>query len=160
MIGNKVRDCPFEDERVMEGRKRLDDIPITIGGHHVVDAQLLANLLDTEMQRVGLELLAGHGRENGGRKAHEASRLVLRRVAPAVALLATARPVGFASRFRIAASFELALFRASGDAIVAVLASEAARLAERDVVGAGDALTSPRHFGGLCDGILKAEWRK
>lgn len=61
---------------------------VTIRRHDIVDLELLRDLLDAQVQRVRLELLAGHVGQDGRGEAHEAGRLVVRRVAPPVALLA------------------------------------------------------------------------
>jgi hypothetical protein len=71
------------------GRRR----PITISWDNIVDLQLLGDLLDTQMQSVRVQLLGGHGGVNSSRQAHQASSLVLARVAPSVTLLALSRTV-------------------------------------------------------------------
>jgi hypothetical protein len=63
-------------------------IPITVSWDHIVDPKLLADLLNTQVQSVCLELLAGEvGHDHRG-KTHETSSLVLLLVTPAVTLLA------------------------------------------------------------------------
>lgn len=80
--------------RAVKGRGGWDWLPVAISRHNIIYLQLLANLLNTEMQGVGLELFAGHVCDDGGWKAHEAGSLVLRGIAPSVALLAAARSIG------------------------------------------------------------------
>ena len=63
-------------------------VPISIRRDDIVDAELLTDLLDTQMQHIGIELFSGHGRTDRCREAHEAGSLVLINVTPSVALLA------------------------------------------------------------------------
>lgn len=72
-------------------------LPVTVSRNDIVNPQFLADLFDAQMQSVGLELFACHVGHNSGRKAHEAGCFVLRGIAPSVALLATARTIGFGS---------------------------------------------------------------
>lgn len=65
------------------------DLPIAISWNDIVDPQLLADLLDSQMQRVGLELLARHVRLDHCRQTREVGRLVVGGIAPSVSLLAT-----------------------------------------------------------------------
>lgn len=118
-------------------------IPVAVCWDHIVDAQLLADLLDAKMKRVRLKLLAGHVGHDGGGQAHEASSLVLRRLTPTAALLSLARAIGDAARFRVAATLEIAV----DDAILFGLAAKAS-LAQGDVVRTRDALASPSHIAG------------
>lgn len=73
--------------------KRRVHIPVSVGGNDIVDLEFLSNLLDAQMESVGLELFAGHVGNDGGGEAHQAGSLVLGRFAPAVALLAAPRSV-------------------------------------------------------------------
>ncbi len=44
--------------------------PITIRGHDIVDPQFLADLLDTQVDNVGIKLLGGHGCGDSCRQIH------------------------------------------------------------------------------------------
>ena len=68
--------------------------PVTIGWDNIVDPQLLADLLNTQMQCVGVELLACHVSEDGSGQVHQTSSLVVSRVTPSVALLSLLGAVG------------------------------------------------------------------
>ena len=64
------------------------DIPVAICWHHIVDLQLLRDLLNAQMQSVCVKLLSSHGRVDGCGQAHQTSSLVLTGISPSVALLA------------------------------------------------------------------------
>jgi hypothetical protein len=123
--------------------------PVTVGWHDIVDAQLLADLLDAQMGHVGVQLLGGHGRSDGSRQVHETRRLVVRRISPAIALASLFGAVwvelwlGLDSGLWTAAALHVArwLFRRRG-----LVVAEAA-LAQRDGVGTGLSSLSPRHDG-------------
>ena len=68
--------------------------PVAIGWNDIVDAQLLANLFDAQMQCVGVELFTGHIAHDSSWQVHEASSLVVRGISPAVALLSLLGSVG------------------------------------------------------------------
>jgi hypothetical protein len=148
-----------------EGLRNRGYIPITVGGDDIVDLELLGDLLDTQMQSVSVKLLSSHRGIDGRGQAHQASSLVLARIAPTVALLALSRTIGgicggavstdrekrretrLTSR-RAATALQLrqALGRCSGIvAAVIALAAETTTISERDVVRAGDSLVAPRH---------------
>lgn len=116
-------------------------LPVTIGWYDVVDAQLLGDFLDAQMQRVRFELLGRHVGHDGRRQAHQSSSLVLCLVAPSVALATTARTI--CNGFGVPTALQVAIRLR-----VIVVAPDAPAVAERDVVRSGDALVSPRHFDG------------
>lgn len=124
------------------------NIPVTIRRHNIVDAQLLANLLNPQMRHVGVQLLGSHGRRDGGRQVHQARSLVVARIAPSVALAPLLGAVGVEldlSRLRAAAAFGLG---GCGDGLgcCIVLSAKATAAPERDGVGARLAeIASPRH---------------
>lgn len=62
--------------------------PITFAGDDIIDSQLLADFLDAEMQGVRFELLLGQLAGERSLQAHETSSLVLKDVAPSIALAA------------------------------------------------------------------------
>ena len=101
--------------------------PVAFGRHDIVDAQLLADFLDAEMEGVRLQLLAGHVGRDGRRQAHEARSLILRHITPSVTLLPPARAVGFGSWFGVAATLQVAI----GRAIAVLIASDTASVPQR-----------------------------
>jgi hypothetical protein len=132
-------------------------VPISIRRDNIVDAKLLANLFDSQVERVGLKLFAGHVGENGRGQTHKTGGLVLRNITPSVALLTAPGTIGLRAWFGIAATLEVAIVVAIVVTIVVALnvfvggaiflvATEAAGLAQGDVVGSRDTLVSPRHF--------------
>lgn len=123
-------------------------LPVTIGGYDIVDAQLLGDFFDAQMQRVRFELLGRHVGHDGRRQAHQASSLVLGLVAPSVALATAARTI--CHGFGVATALQVAIRLRT-----IVVASDAPTVAERDVVRSSDALVSPRHFdGGLLMSVM------
>ena len=75
--------------------KRRESVPVTIRWDDIVDAELLADLLNTEMKRISLKLLIGKVCHDHRGQAHETGSLVLLRIAPTVALLALLDPVNW-----------------------------------------------------------------
>ena len=73
--------------------------PVTIRWDDIIDPELLADLLDTQVRHVGIELLSSHGRRDGSGKIHEACSLVLRSIAPSVALATLLGAVRIELRF-------------------------------------------------------------
>ena len=69
-------------------------VPVAVRWDDIVNLQLLGDLLDTQMQGIRVKLLGSHGRVDSSRQAHQASRLVLARITPSIALLALSRTVG------------------------------------------------------------------
>jgi hypothetical protein len=131
-----------------------DDIPVPISRDDIVDLELLGYFFDAEMEGVRLELFAGHIGEDGSWETHEASGLILGRVAPTVSLLATLRAIEIRP-LRAAATLNVVI--AVGEPIVdggvgtvifgvCRVGAEATHLPQGDVVGTGDALISPRHL--------------
>jgi hypothetical protein len=72
----------------------LEDIPVAVGWHHIVNLELLRDFFNAQMQGVGIKLLGSHGTVDGRGQAHQAGSLVLAGVAPSVALLALAGTIG------------------------------------------------------------------
>jgi hypothetical protein len=118
------------------------NIPVAICWDDIVDAQLLGDFFDAQMEGVGFELLARHVGQDGSGQSHEACGLVLRGITPSVSLLASSRPIGFASWLGVASALQVMV--AIDKPIGAILFCKAA-LAKRDVVRSGDPLISPRH---------------
>ena len=128
-------------------------VPISIRRDNVVDAKLLANFFDSQVEGVGLELFAGHVGENGRGQTHKTGGLVLRNITPSVALLTAPGTIGLGAWFGIAATLEVAIVVTIVVALnvfvggaIFLVATEAAGLAQGDVVGSRDTLVSPRHF--------------
>jgi hypothetical protein len=155
--------------RVNSGHRRPGrNLPVAIGGHNIIDLQLLTDFLDSQVEGVRLELFAGHVGDDGSGQAHEAGGLVLVGVTPSVPLLATARSIGLGAwvtvsvqspcvlgfpwaRTRLRAATTLQVVIASiGIAVISGVgvvrfAAESA-LSQGDVVGSSDALVSPGHL--------------
>jgi hypothetical protein len=129
---------------VLGSRRRRS---VAISRDDVVDAQLLADFFDAQMKGVGFELLACHVGENGSRETHEASSLVLGDVAPSTALLASARTIGLGARLRVATALQVSV-DGDGRCLFLLIAIHPTAAPQGDVVRSGDALVSPRHFGG------------
>jgi len=127
------------------GRRRS----IAVSWDDIVDAKLLGDFLDTQMQCVGLKLFTCHAGQDSSGQAHEASRLVLGCITPSVSLLSSSRSISFAARLGIASTLQVAID--SSVAIKLLLLISEATLPERDVVGTGDSLASPRHFRAIRD---------
>lgn len=126
-------------------------LPVAVSRHNIVDLQLLANLLDSKVEGVCLELLAGHVRDDSSGKAHEASGLILGSITPAVTLLTTARAIGVRGYTRLGAAttFQVAI-RSIGKDVASIfrlsrVATEPAS-SQRYVVGTSGSLASPRHL--------------
>jgi hypothetical protein len=68
--------------------------PIIVTRNNIVDPQLLANLFNTKMQDIGIELLSSHGGLNRSWKTHQACCLVVVGSPPSVAPLADTRALG------------------------------------------------------------------
>lgn len=64
------------------------DIPISIRWNHIIYAQLLTDLLDSQMQSIGFKLLRSHVCLDHSWQAHETGGLVLLSITPSIALLA------------------------------------------------------------------------
>lgn len=146
---------------------QLRDLPVTITWDNVVDADLLTDLLDAQVQSVCFELFRGHVRLNHGWKTHEAGGLVVGSITPTVTLPTSLHAIG--SRFscedvsheclpwsgegeltsgRTATTLAgISIRRIGSIARVTITVAEPTTISERNVVGAGDALLSPRHDG-------------
>ena len=144
-------------------------IPITISRDDIVDPQLLADLLNAQMQSVRLKLLASEvGHDHGG-QTHQTCCLVLLLVTPAVALLAPFDAIGrriscfqknisIDSKTRIregelTSNWTAATLRSIGQgrrngATLIFLITPEATTPQRDIVGTCDSLVAPRH--GFC----------
>lgn len=144
-------------------------IPITISRDDIVDPQLLANLLDAQMQSVRLKLLASEvGHDHGG-QAHQTCCLILLLVTPAVTLLAPFDTIGrriscfqknisinSKSRFgegELTSNWAAATLRSIGHrrrngATLIFLITPETTTPQGDVVGTCDSLVAPRH--GFC----------
>ena len=72
-------------------------LPVTIGWDDIINSQLLADLLDSQMQCVGLKLFASHVRNNSCGKTHEASGFVFGCITPSVSLLAAPRTISISA---------------------------------------------------------------
>ena len=125
--------------------------PIAIRRHNIVDPKLLADLLDTQVSDIGIQLLRGHGRLDGGRQVHQASGLVVSSIAPAVALATLLRAVGIQLRFSaLRAAAALVVCRWCSILLSAVFAAYATAVPERDGVGTRAAeVLSPRHLAAV-----------
>lgn len=64
------------------------NIPVAVGWYDIVDSELLANFLNSEMEGICFELFTGHICHDCGRKSHEACSFVVGCIAPAVSLFA------------------------------------------------------------------------
>jgi hypothetical protein len=71
----------------------VNTLPVSLVRHDIVDAQLLTNLLDTQVERVRFKLLFCHAGLDVGGQAHQTCRLVLRCLTPAILLLTTLRAI-------------------------------------------------------------------
>ncbi|KAI6776350.1 hypothetical protein HG530_000295 [Fusarium avenaceum] len=122
-------------------------LPIAVSWDDVVDAKLLGDFLDSQVQRIGLELLACHVGQDGSGQAHETSGLVLGCITPSVSLLSSSRSVRLAARLGIASTLQVAINAGvvNISAIEFLLIAETA-FSQGDVVGTRDSLASPRHF--------------
>lgn len=96
-------------------------IPVSISRDNIVDLEFLGDFLDAQVQGVGLQLLARHIRDDGGREAHQAGGLVLGRFTPAVALLAALGTI--LRSFGAAAALDVAIIAVDGPVSVSVSVS-------------------------------------
>jgi len=125
--------------------------PISVRRYHIVDPQLLTNLLNTQVRYVGIELLSSHGRGDGRGQIHQARRLVLRRVAPSVVLAPLLGAIGIQLWLStVRAATTLVVERGRGRTICLrgriVITTEAATIPERDGVSTGlSDVAPPRH---------------
>lgn len=71
-------------EVVVLGSRRRGSISFV--GNNVIDPQLLADLLNSQVQRVRFELFLGQIADESSGQAHETSGLVLEGIAPPIAL--------------------------------------------------------------------------
>jgi hypothetical protein len=71
--------------------------PVAIARDNVVDAKLLTDLLDAQVQGVCFKLFRGHVGLDHGRETHEASGFVVGGIAPTITLPTSLHAIG--SRF-------------------------------------------------------------
>ena len=127
--------------------------PIAIRRHNIIDPQLLANFLNTQVRHIRIQLLGRHGRRDGSRQVHQAGRFVIGGITPSIALAtllgAIRVELGFFALRAAAALGGLDRRSVIVWCAVAVVASEAAAITEWDSVCAGLAeVLSPRHACG------------
>jgi hypothetical protein len=141
-------------EVVVLGRRRRG--PITIRRDDVVDTKLLADLLNTKMQRISFELLVGKICHDQSWKPHEACSLILLRVSPSVALLTLLQSIGRGICLnRTSATLNASISRSKGNSgiaaviILSFITSEPAP-AERNIIRAGNSLITPGHDVVFC----------
>lgn len=124
--------------------------PIAVSRDHVVDPQLLADLLNPQMRNIGVQLLGSHRRSDGSWEIHQPSRFVVCRIAPPVSLPSLLGAVGIELRLaalRAASALRIDRRRGCRTAIWAVITAEAATRAQWDGVSTGlPEIVSPRHL--------------
>jgi hypothetical protein len=135
--------------RVAQKRVGGGNSPITISWNNIVDPELLADLLNPQMGHVCIQLLSSHGRRDGRGQVHQTSRLVIRRIAPAIALATLLGAIRVQLRlFRhgLGTATTLALVRRGSKVRCSIRVAAATTGAERDVIRTGAAgLIAPRH---------------
>jgi hypothetical protein len=144
-------------EVIVLGRRRRR--PITIRRDDVVDTKLLADLLNTEMQRISFELLVGKVCHDQSWKPHEACSLILLRVSPSAAFLTLLRSIGRGiCSNRTSATFNAIIGRPKGNSriaaviILSFVTSEPAP-AERNIIRASYSLITPGHDVVCCQKV-------